>query len=452
MLDKSCVHYFIQNDKHLVVDGNSAAVHVVDELAYELIKSIDENDNLHSIDKLRGFINKNPKFAEVGDEVLELIEANLLFSENLLTDIPRQESVVKALCLNVAHDCDLRCKYCFASTGDFGGARGLMPLEIAKEAVDFLIVNSGNRKQLDIDFFGGEPLLNWDVVKETVYYGLEQGALHGKTFRFTITTNGIGLKPEMDDFINEHMYNVVLSLDGRKEINDKVRQTVNNHGSVYEVVVPKFQRLVEKRGDKSYFVRGTFTSYNLDFTEDVLHLSDLGFKEISVEPVVTDPSEPYAIKEEHLTEVLAEYDRLADIYLERLKSSKPFNFYHFNVELTNGPCIYKRLLGCGAGHEYLAVAPNGDLYPCHQFVGDEEFKLGTIGQGVLNEDLPNEFKDNHVLNSEICNKCWAKFYCSGGCKKNNLEYAGKLTTPNELYCSTEKKRLECSFYIKASLC
>lgn len=450
MLDKRSVHCFSQNGLNLVVDGNSAAVHVVDEEALAVIQTILAKEELKTQRDLREFFDAQGQ-TEVMAEVLELITEGLLFSPDLAEMPPRPDSVVKALCLNVAHDCNLRCQYCFASTGDFGGERELMTLEVAKQAVDFLIQGSGHRRQLEIDFFGGEPLLNWDVVKETVLYGNAEANKHDKVFRFTITTNGLGLRPEIEEFINEHMYNVVLSIDGRPEVNDRVRQTISRRGSVYDTVVPKYKSLVDSRQGKSYYVRGTFTGYNLDFASDVVHLNDLGFDQISMEPVVADPRESYALHEWDLPRIFQEYEQLADIYLERQKSEQSFEFFHFNVELKKGPCMYKRLSGCGAGYEYLAVSPTGDLYPCHQFVGQEEFLLGTVWTGVLNEELPNTFKDSHVLNKPVCSTCWAKYYCSGGCHKNNLEYAGNFLQPHELSCKMEKKRLECAFYIKASL-
>jgi uncharacterized protein len=324
-----------------------------------------------------------------------------------------------------------------------------MPWEVAKAAVDFLIQGSKHRRQLEVDFFGGEPLLNWDVVRETVLYAKQEAEKHGKVFRFTITTNGLGLNQEIEQFINEHMYNVVLSLDGRKEVNDHLRYTVGRRGSVYDTVVPKYQRLVQGRGSKSYYVRGTFTAHNLDFSADVAHLSDLGFEQISVEPVVTSEAEEWALGEEHVPRILEEYERLADLYLERRDSGQPFNFFHFNVELKKGPCLYKRLSGCGAGYEYLAVTPKGELFPCHQFVGQEDYVLGSVWEGITNHDLPLQFKDAHVLNNPICRECWAKYYCSGGCPKNNVEVAGDFQGVDELSCILEKKRLECSFYIQA---
>ncbi len=451
MLEKKCVHTFSRKGRNIVVDGNSGAVHVVDHWALQVIEEVRRNSKIKEQSQILPAFEGRGALAEAAGEVAELAADGLLFSPDLEEVPPRTDVVVKALCLNVAHDCNLRCEYCFASAGDFGGRRELMPLKVAKQAVDFLIANSGSRKQLEIDFFGGEPLMNWDVVKETVAYGKAKAAAAGKTFRFTVTTNGIGLTPEIEEFINKEMYNVVLSLDGRKEINDAIRRTVSGRGSVYDLIVPKFQRLVQNRGQKSYYVRGTFTTRNLDFATDVEHLSDLGFVEISVEPVVTTEEAPWAIQKEHLPQILSEYDRLTDLYLERRGTKRAFNFFHFNVELRKGPCLYKRLTGCGAGHEYLAVTPQGELYPCHQFVGEEEYLMGHIATGIARKDLSEMFEKNHVLNKPVCGECWAKFYCSGGCHKNNLEYAGNLQSPHELICAMEKKRLECAFFIQAAL-
>lgn len=449
MFDKTCVHAFSQAGQHLVVDGNSGAVHVVDLPTLNLIQEICQNEEIRTIEDLEKFLKLQPETLEIGMEILELIREGLLFSPDFVESPPRPETIVKALCLNVAHDCNLRCEYCFASTGDFKGARELMPFDVAKAAVDFLIQNSKHRKQLEIDFFGGEPLMNWEVVRQIVDYANIEAEKHGKVFRFTITTNGVGLTPEIESFINQHMYNVVLSVDGRKAVNDKVRQTISQTGSVYEIIIPKFKRLVQNRGDKSYFVRGTFTAYNLDFAQDVAHLHDLGFKEISLEPVVADQTEDYALRPEHLPKILQEYDALTELYLERKRSGEGFEFFHFNVELKKGPCLYKRLSGCGAGYEYLAVSPQGELFPCHQFVDDPNYVLGTVWSGIVVPELSDRFKDAHVLNKPLCRTCWAKYYCSGGCEKNNLQYAGSSRTLDEFYCKTERKRLECSFYIQA---
>lgn len=451
LLDKTCVHTFTQGGQNLVVDGNSGAVHVVDDQAMDLIRRVCANEEIQNLRDLETFLGTKAYSSEINEEIMSLVEAGLLFSPDLTEVPPRPETIVKALCLNVAHDCNLRCDYCFASTGDFKGARELMPLDVAKSAVDFLLQNSKHRRQLEIDFFGGEPLMNWDVVRQTVEYAKAEAAKLGKVFRFTITTNGLGLTPAIEEFINEHMYNVVLSIDGRKEVNDRIRRTVSNNGSVYEIIIPRFQRLVQNRGDKSYFVRGTFTAHNLDFSQDVEHLHDLGFDQISMEPVVADPTEEYALREDHLPRVLQEYERLAELYLERQRQGRAFNFFHFNVELKKGPCIYKRISGCGAGYEYLAVAPSGEIFPCHQFVGEPEYVLGTVWSGLEKADISDAFKDSHVLNKPICRSCWAKYFCSGGCEKHNMQYSGSRDVPEEMACEMEKKRLECSFYIQAAL-
>lgn len=450
MLDKTCVHAFQQGGHNLVVDGNSGAVHVVDDQALALIRAVCASESVQNLNDLAPYLELNAQ-SGLGEEILALAEAGLLFSSDLTEAPPRPETVVKALCLNVAHDCNLRCDYCFASTGDFKGARELMSFEVAKAAVDFLLTNSKHRRQLEIDFFGGEPLMNWDVVRRTVEYAKAEGEKLGKVFRFTITTNGLGLTPEIDDFINEHMYNVVLSIDGRKEVNDKVRRTAASRGSVYEIVIPKFQRLVQSRGEKCYYVRGTFTAHNLDFSQDVAHLHDLGFTQISMEPVVADPEADYSLQAEHLPRILEEYERLAELYLERQGAGEGFNFFHFNVELLKGPCLYKRLSGCGAGYEYVAVAPSGEIYPCHQFVGEPEWVLGTVWKGLEAMGISDSFKDSHVLTKPACRSCWAKYFCSGGCDRHNMQSSGSREVPDELACEMEKKRLECSFYIQAAL-
>lgn len=451
LLHKTCVHCFEQGGEYIVVDGNSGAVHLVDEPAHQVVSRILADQSIKTRDQAAALKWDSPLQAEAAHEILELAAEGLLFSPDLTEVPPPPETIVKALCLNVAHDCNMRCDYCFAGTGHFGGQRELMSLETAKQAVDFLITASQHRKNCEIDFFGGEPLMNWDVVTETVAYAREREKETGKAFRFTITTNGIALTPEIMEFINENMYNVVLSIDGRKPVNDRVRRTVSGNGSVYDVIVPKYQAMRRLRGEKSYYVRGTFTAYNLDFASDVEHLHDLGFDEISMEPVVAEAGEPYGLREEHLPKILAEYERLAQIYLQRRAEGKGFRFFHFNVELKKGPCLYKRLSGCGAGFEYLAVSPSGDLYPCHQFVGRDEFKLGTVWDGLTNLAICETFKNSHVLNKPTCQSCWAKYYCSGGCHANNLFHAGSFTEPYAFSCAMEKKRLECAFFIQARL-
>lgn len=453
MLDKECVHCFSHNHQYFVVDGNSGSVHLLDELAYQMIKAIKDGLEFDETAVINHLSNEySPrKIKEAFEEITVLVKENLLFSPDF-TEIPKEiDSVVKALCLNVAHDCNLRCKYCFAQTGDFGGKRELMSYAVAKKAVDFLINASKNRHQLELDFFGGEPLLNFEVVKKTVLYGEEQAKKHNKNIRFTITTNGIGLTKAIQDFLNEKMYNVVLSIDGRREVNDAVRQTINGEGSVHDVIVPKYQEFVKARKGKQYYVRGTFTKNNLDFCEDVLYLAGLGFDQISMEPVVADSALDYALTEAELPTIFHEYHRLADELLEYYQTKKSFNFFHFNVELKKGPCLYKRIAGCGAGHEYIAVTPTGELYPCHQFIGDEKYKIGDVWQGIIRPELGERLKHAHVLNKPTCRKCWAKYYCSGGCHFNNLKYGGSLSDPYLLACEMERKRLECSLYIYSSL-
>ncbi len=453
MVMRDCVHPYTHNGDFFVIDGNSGAVHVMDELAYKIVEIIKAGAALDEAVITANLANSYPAtdINEAFEEIVDLVDQGLLFSEDL-TEIPQKfDSVVKALCLNVAHDCNLRCKYCFAGTGDFGGKRELMSLEVGKKAIDFLIAGSGNRKQLEVDFFGGEPLMNFDVVKEVVAYGNAEAAKHNKKFRFTLTTNGLGLTEEVQAFLNENMYNVVLSIDGRPEVNDDARQTINGKGSVHDLIVPKYQELVAKRNQGTYYVRGTFTKDNLDFAEDVLHLANLGFDQISMEPVVAELNLDYALTEQELPAILDEYHRLADALLESYRANKSFNFFHFNVELKKGPCLYKRLAGCGAGHEYLAVTPEGKLYPCHQFIGEEEYEIGDVWQGVTKPDLGESLKQAHVLNKPECGKCWAKYFCSGGCHANNIKYGGDLHTPFALSCEMERKRLECSFYIYNSV-
>ena len=357
---------------------------------------------------------------------------------------------IKAMCLHVSHDCNLRCKYCFAQTGDFGGDRMLMKPETGKRAMDFLIKHSANRENLEVDFFGGEPLMAWDTVVETVKYARSIEKQHGKNFRFTITTNGMLLDDEKIDYINKEMSNCVLSLDGRKEVNDNIRPTPNGKGS-YDIIVPKYQKLVAGRGTKDYYVRGTFTKYNLDFANDVLHISDLGFEQLSVEPVVTDPKMPYAITKSDLPTIFAEYDRLEKLMEEqKLANKRKFNFFHFMIDLNQGPCAVKRLRGCGCGNEYVAVTPDGDIYPCHQFVGIEEWKMGDIFSDKIDQKIKDYFAGIHIYSKENCGNCWARFYCSGGCNANSFIYEGDVKKPHKLSCELQKKRIECAIALAAA--
>src|SRR3712207_2724896 len=420
------IHKYNMNGYNIVVDVNGGAVHIVDDVTYRVLDFYEEKELDEIMSILVDEFSKD-KIKEAYEEIEALVEEGLLYSEDEYEFHPsfvNREPVVKALCLNVAHDCNLKCKYCFAKQGDFGGKAELMPLEVGKKAIDFLIANSGNRKNLEIDFFGGEPLMNWDVVKKLVAYGREKEKPAGKNIRYTITTNGVLLDDEKIDFINEHMHNVVLSLDGRKEVNDSMRITLNDKGS-YDMIVPKFQKLVAQRPkDKYYYVRGTFTRDNLDFSKDVNHFYDLGFELTSVEPVVDDESNPFALREEDLPRIFEEYENYAAELAERQLRGEKNKFFHFTIDLNQGPCVIKRITGCGAGNEYISIVPNGDIYPCHQFVGKEEFVLGNINDEeiVMPEDVKSMFRNAHVYNKESCKKCWNKFYCSGGCHANAINF------------------------------
>ncbi len=447
------IHKYIQNDKYIVLDVCSGGVHLVDKLTYELLDyakpPFEKVCPDEILDKMSGY-DKN-EVAECYDELRELYEAKMLFTDDDYAKYAKMamKAPIKAMCLHVSHDCNLRCKYCFAQTGDFGGCRMLMTPETGKKAMDFLIENSGDRVNLEVDFFGGEPLMAWDTVVETVKYARSIEKTHNKNFRFTITTNGILLDDEKIDYINKEMSNCVLSLDGRKEINDNIRPTPSGKGS-YDIIVPKFQKLVAGRGDKDYYVRGTFTKYNLDFANDVLHINELGFEQLSVEPVVTDESLPYAITEADLPAIFNEYDRLYTIMEKQtVEKDRKFNFFHFMIDLNQGPCAVKRLRGCGCGNEYVAVTPDGDIYPCHQFVGIEEWKMGNIFEGTVNQEIKDYFAGMHIYSKEGCSECWARFYCSGGCNANSFIYEGDVKKPHKLSCETQKKRIECAIALAA---
>lgn len=449
------IHAFAQKGFHIVLDVNSGAVHLLDKVAFDVVNQIKEPLSPRCpgeiLDELSGRHAKEDVLSAYG-EILALTKENLLFSPDEYAEIARTthiDSPVKALCLHVSHDCNMRCGYCFASTGDFKTGRTLMSGEVGKRAIDFVIEKSRSRRNIEIDFFGGEPLMNLPVVKEIVSYAEEKGREHGKNFRFTITTNGLLLDDAAITYINETMSNVVISLDGRKEVNDAVRKTDKGKGS-YDAILPSFIRLAESRNQDNYYIRGTFTRKNLDFAADVAHMADLGFEQISVEPVVTDPKSPYAIAKEDLPRVFKEYEKLADLLLERKKEGRGVNFFHFMLDLEQGPCVIKRLRGCGSGNEYLAVTPEGDIYPCHQFVGMEEYKMGNVRQGVLREDIKNRFAACNVYAKEDCKACWAKFYCSGGCHANNIRYGGGIEKPHSLSCEMEKKRIECAIAMKVA--
>jgi uncharacterized protein len=453
------IHQYKNNGYNIVMDVCSGAVHVVDDITYDVIELYEKNRE-NGVETDLSLLEKElPQYSsgelqETLEEVETLKESGELFAEDeyqqYVIDFKKRKTVVKALCLHIAHDCNLGCRYCFAEEGEYHGRRALMSLEVGKQALDFLVANSGNRRNLEVDFFGGEPTMNFDVVKELVRYGRSLEGPHNKNFRFTLTTNGVLLDDDIMEFANREMANVVLSIDGRKEVNDYMRPTRNGKGS-YDLIVPKFRKFAELRNQTNYYVRGTFTHHNLDFSEDVLHLADLGFKQISVEPVVAPPEEPYAIREEDLPKLLEEYDKLAKEMIKREKEGRGFNFFHFMIDLTQGPCVAKRLSGCGSGTEYLAVTPWGDLYPCHQFVGMDEFKLGDVWHGVQAEEIRDEFKLCNVYAKEKCRNCFARFYCSGGCAANSYNFHGSILDAYDIGCELQKKRIECAIMIKAAL-
>lgn len=456
------IHQYKNNGYNIVLDVNSGSVHVVDDVVYDLIPLVEaaldkgqtEEEMTGGLKEALGNQYPGEDIQEALAEILELKEARMLYApdiyENYIMDFKKRETVVKALCLHIAHDCNLACKYCFAEEGEYHGRRALMSFEVGKKALDFLVKNSGNRVNLEVDFFGGEPLMNWQVVKDLVAYGRSLEEPYHKKFRFTLTTNGILLNDEILEFANREMANIVLSIDGRKEINDLMRPHRGGQGS-YDTIVPKFLKVAESRNQMNYYVRGTFTRNNLDFSRDVAHLADLGFQQISVEPVVAAPEEEYALREEDIPAILKEYDKLAAELLNRSKEGRGVNFFHFMIDLKGGPCVAKRLSGCGSGTEYLAVTPWGDFYPCHQFVGREEFLMGNVDEGITRTDIRDEFKTCNVYAKEKCRSCFAKFYCSGGCAANSYQFHGHINDAYELGCELQRKRIECAIMIKAAL-
>ena len=452
------VHLYQLNGYNIVLDTASGSVHTVDEVAYDVIDLYPT----HTPDEIvEALLEKHADKPDVTrEELLECIEdvraleaAGKLYAkdtfEGLAIDYKNNSKVVKALCLHVAHTCNLNCSYCFASQGKYHGERALMSFEVGKQAFDFLIANSGTRRNLEVDFFGGEPTLNLDVVKQLVEYARSIEKAHGKNFRFTFTTNGMLMDDQTIEWLNREMSNVVLSLDGRKEVNDHFRKDYTGKGS-YDTIVPNFQRLVEKRGGKNYYVRGTFTHNNVDFTNDLLHMADLGFTELSMEPVVCPPGDPYALTEEDLPVLFEQYEILAKEMLKRKKEGRPFTFYHYMIDLKNGPCIYKRITGCGSGTEYMAVTPWGDLYPCHQFVGDEKYLLGNIWDGVTNTAVQDEFRSCNAYARPDCRDCWARLYCSGGCAANAYHATGSIGGVYKYGCELFKKRIECAVMMKVA--
>lgn len=450
------IHCYKLNGYNIVLDVFSGSVHAVDEVAYDAIGMYEENSREHIIEALLDKYSGNEdvtkeELEELLDDIEQLKQDGKLFAPDIYADkafdLKNRNTVIKALCLHVAHTCNLNCEYCFASQGKYHGDRALMTLDVGKRALDFLVENSGSRTNLEVDFFGGEPLMNFEVVKGIVRYGRELEKTHNKKFRFTLTTNGVLLDDDVIDFANKEMHNVVLSLDGRKEIHDNLRKTVNGKGS-YDTIVPKFQHFVEKRGDKGYYMRGTFTHNNTDFTNDIFHMADLGFTELSMEPVVCKPDDPYALTEEDLPVLFEQYEILSKEMLRREKQGKGFTFYHYMIDLKAGPCIYKRISGCGSGTEYMAVTPWGELFPCHQFVGDEKYSMGNIWDGVTNKEVQQEFKLCNAYARKECQDCWAKLYCSGGCAANSYHATGSITGVYDYGCKLFKKRMECAIMMQ----
>ena len=449
------VHQYKLNGYNIVLDTCSGSVHTVDEVAYDIIALYKEKSADEIVKEItEKYSDITPKdVLECLEDVKYLEKNGKLFTpdtyEGMAFDFKNRNTVIKALCLHVAHTCNLNCEYCFASQGKYHGERALMSFEVGKRALDFLIENSGTRRNLEVDFFGGEPLMNWDVVKELVSYARVQEKIHNKNFRFTLTTNGMLIDDDVIDFSNREMSNVVLSLDGRPEVHDRLRVDYMGRGS-YETIVPKFQEFVKRRGNKNYYMRGTFTHKNVDFTNDIFHMADLGFTELSMEPVVCSPEDASALTESDLPILFDQYELLAKEMIKRKKEGRPFTFYHYMLDLKHGPCIYKRISGCGSGTEYMAVTPTGDLYPCHQFVGDTKYLLGNIWDGVTNKEVQNEFKLCNAYARPECNDCWAKLYCSGGCAANSYHASGKITGIYEYGCELFKKRIECAVMIQVA--
>lgn len=450
------VHQYKLNGYDIVLDTASGSIHLVDDVAYDII----EMYKSRSADEICAAVcEKYPDVTrsdvlECLDDVAELEREHKLFTpddyEQLAADYKGSSHVIKALCLHVAHTCNLNCSYCFASQGKYHGERAIMSFDVGKRALDFLVENSGDRRNLEVDFFGGEPLMNWQVVKDLVAYARSIEKDAGKNFRFTLTTNGVLLDDEVTDFCNREMHNVVLSLDGRKEVNDRFRVDVAGNGS-YDRIVPNFQRFVAKRGDKSYYMRGTYTHYNTDFTNDLFHMADLGFTELSMEPVVCAPGDPCALTEEDFPVLCEQYEILAKDMLRRWREGKPITFYHYMVDLKHGPCIYKRVTGCGSGTEYMAVTPWGELFPCHQFVGDPKYSLGNIWDGVTNAAVQGEFRACNAYSRPDCKDCWARLYCSGGCAANSYHATGSIGGVYEYGCRLFKKRMECAIMLQAAM-
>lgn len=452
----SVIHRYKMHDTNIVVDVNSGAVHQFDDIAYDIVgKANSYPEYKEDISRRKQELIErygNDKVVEAMKEIKTLADNQMLFTEDGFEGIRPMTSpkpVLKALCLHICHDCNLRCEYCFAGKGDFGGKRSMMSAEVGKKAIDLLIAQSGSRRNLEVDFFGGEPLMNFGVVKEILEYARSKEKENGKNFRFTITTNAVLINDDNMNYINENMQNVVLSIDGRKETNDKMRHRLDGTGS-YQAILPKIKKMVKARNDENYYVRGTFTRHNIDFSNDVISLADEGFASISVEPVVAGDGSGYEIREEDIPALFDEYEKLAKIYVDRKGTDKEFQFFHFMIDLNQGPCIAKRLTGCGAGHEYVAVTPDGDLYPCHQFVGKEEFMIGNVFHGINNEEIRMKFKGSNIYTKPECVRCWAKFYCSGGCAANAWQFNQDINSPYFVGCELERKRVEAALWIKCA--
>ncbi len=450
------IHKYKLNGYGVVLDVCSGAVYCVDDVTYDILDyledSVEENIDKSIIERLNGKYSDR-EIREAYDELYSAFKGGLIFSKDRCKDEVGSEllnSPIKAMCINISHDCNMSCEYCFASKGDFGCTRELMTFDTAKKCIDFLVVNSQGRRNLEVEFFGGEPLMAFDTVKKTVEYarGLEEK--YNKNFRFTITTNGILLDDDKINFINKEMSTVVLSLDGRKEINDKMRKTLGDQGT-YDRIIPKFKRLVELRGGENYYIRGTFTKNNLDFSEDILHIYNLGFNKISVEPVVGEEYTDYTIDKDDLGDVLREYEKLLKIVYDMKKRGSNIDFYRFNIDLKRSPCAIKRLKGCSCGNEFIAVVPNGDIFPCHQFVGEEKFTMGNVNAGTFNGELKKAFSEMNMYKKSKCSECWARMFCGGGCNANNVHYTGDIKKPYSLLCEIEKKRIECALMLNVAL-
>lgn len=450
--DFNRIHRFTFDDLSILLDINSGSVHLPDEDTMRFLDFLEEKDDMAAAEAALAAVTDAISAKEVAEGIQELIEEGILFSDPALDEFePHTEPIVKAICLHMAHDCNLRCGYCFADTGAYGGPRGKMSEEVGKAAMDFLMKASGHRKHIEVDFFGGEPLLNFDVTKKVAAYGREQAAKYGKVLKLTLTTNGVLLNDEVTRWANENDIDAVLSLDGRPEVHNHMRRFVGDKDS-YATIVENFQKFAATRRPEEhwYYLRGTYTHYNPDFAEDVIHMADdLGFTEISMEPVVAGPEKPYTLTEEDLPVLLANYDKLTRHYLQRREEGKGYDFYHFNVDFDGGPCLPKRLSGCGSGHDYLAISPEGDLYPCHQFVGDESYKMGTVFSGIERPEVAADFQEATILKKPTCLDCWARFNCSGGCHANNIRYGGGLYEPYAYGCILQRKRIECALYLEA---